>query len=72
MEDQNLLNVVEVAERLRVTPEAVRRWLRDGSLKGFMLGDRGGWRIRAGEVESFISKRETAAEESRATDGAPS
>ncbi len=68
MEDQNLLTVIEVAKRLRVTPEAVRRWLRAGQLKGFMLGDRGGWRVRAGEVESFISKRETIADDARTAD----
>jgi excisionase family DNA binding protein len=50
MEDR-LLTVREVAETLRVHPETVRRWLRQGKVKGIMLGgDRGGYRISTSEV----------------------
>jgi excisionase family DNA binding protein len=46
-----LMTVPEVAERLRVKPETVRRWLRAGKLQGVLLGgDRGGYRIRESEV----------------------
>jgi excisionase family DNA binding protein len=33
-----LLSVPEVAERLRVSPETIRRYLRDGRLKGIKVG----------------------------------
>ena len=41
-----LLTVSEAAERLRLNPETIRRWLRDGRLSGVWLGsDKAGWRI---------------------------
>uniref|UniRef100_A0A831X6V0 DNA-binding protein n=1 Tax=Thermorudis peleae TaxID=1382356 RepID=A0A831X6V0_9BACT len=52
-----MLTVREVAERLRVNAETVRRWLRSGQLKGVWLSDRAGWRIPAGELERFLRER---------------
>jgi len=43
--DDRLLTVEEVAERLKVHPESVRRWLRDGTLAGHLVTRRAGWRI---------------------------
>ncbi len=43
--DDPLLTVEEVAERLKVHPESVRRWLRDGTLTGHLVTRRAGWRI---------------------------
>ena len=43
--DERLLTVEEVAERLKVHPESVRRWLRDGTLTGHLVTRRAGWRI---------------------------
>jgi len=54
-----LLTVVEVADYFRVEPESVRRWLRDGKLLGINLGRGPGWRIRVGDLESFIAERRT-------------
>ena len=45
------LKVPEVAARLRVSAETVRRWLRDGDLRGVRFSDRGGWRVMSNEVE---------------------
>jgi excisionase family DNA binding protein len=50
-EQDPVLTVPEVAARLRVTPETVRRWLRDGELRGVRFSDRGGWRVLSSEVE---------------------
>lgn len=50
-EEDAVLKVPEVAKRLRVTTETVRRWLRDGELRGVRFSDRGGWRVMASEVE---------------------
>ena len=38
--------VNEIAERLKVHPATVKRWLREGRLGGVPLGDRAGWRVR--------------------------
>jgi excisionase family DNA binding protein len=46
-----LMTVPEVAERLRINPETVRRWLRQGRLHGVLMGGRrGGYRIKESEV----------------------
>ncbi len=54
-----LLTVREVAQRLKVTEQTVRHWIRDGKLKGARLGgDRTGWRIRESEVERLVREAE--------------
>jgi len=61
MGKDELLTVPEVAAHFKVTPEAVRRWLRQGRIKGIRLGgDKTGWRIRESEVERFLAEREGA------------
>ena len=46
-----LLTVPEVAERLRVNRETVRRWLRQGRLRGTLMGGtKAGYRIKESEV----------------------
>jgi len=52
----DLLTVPEVAKRLRVSEETVRRWLRDGRLSGRRLpSTRAGWRIPASELHRFVA-----------------
>ncbi|MCC7370278.1 MAG: helix-turn-helix domain-containing protein [Chloroflexi bacterium] len=51
MDEDRLLTVRECAERLRVNPETVRRWLRSGRMRGVILGgDRSGWRVPQSEL----------------------
>ena len=51
MDDERLYTVSEVAERLRVNPETVRVWLREGRMRGALMGGRrGGYRIKESEV----------------------
>jgi excisionase family DNA binding protein len=53
--NSRLLTVPEVAQRLRVHPESVRRWLRQGRLRGGRLGGtKLGYRVPEREVERFI------------------
>jgi excisionase family DNA binding protein len=54
-----LLTVVEVAKYFRVDPESVRRWLREGKLLGINLGRGPGWRVRVGDLQTFITERHT-------------
>jgi excisionase family DNA binding protein len=55
MSDERLLTVGEVATKLRVNPFTVRRWLREGRLRGFRLGsDAAGWRIRESALHEFV------------------
>jgi len=53
--NDELLTVTQVAERLKVNPETVRRWLRAGQLRGTLLGDRAGWRIPESELTRLLS-----------------
>jgi excisionase family DNA binding protein len=55
MTEERLLTVREVAERLRSSPETVRRWLRQGKLRGFRPGGtKLGYRVPEGELQRFL------------------
>ena len=53
----DMLTVEEVADRLRVHPGTVKRWLREGALAGYRLGDRAGWRISQDDLARFLEER---------------
>ena len=50
----NLLNLEEVAEILRVKPEAVRRAAKHNKLRGTKPGKE--WRFNPTDVQSYIDK----------------
>lgn len=52
--DQRFLTVEEVADRMGVTKETVRRWLRSGQLEGFRVSRKAGWRIPHRSVSKMI------------------
>lgn len=57
MNDDRLLTVPEVAERMRASTETVRRWLRQGKLRGILPGgDKMGYRILESELRRFITE----------------
>ena len=51
------LTVEEVAEELRVHPETVRQWIREGELDAFDTGR--GYRISRKDLDDFIQRRKT-------------
>lgn len=55
--NEELLTVQQVASRLKLNPETVRRWLREGRLRGIRFGGSGGYRIPQSEVERFLAQR---------------
>lgn len=61
MEDQReerWLTVEDVSERLQVSQETVRRWIRSGKLPVLDLGGpKAGYRIRGDVLEAFIAER---------------
>lgn len=59
MEQERYLTVEQVAERLQVHEETVRRWLRSGALQGHLMSRRAGYRVRESEVERFASGGES-------------
>ena len=56
--EEGLLTVRQVAARLNLSEWTIRRWLREGKLKGVWLSDRAGWRVRPSEVEAFLRRLE--------------
>ncbi len=54
MDLSQLMTVDEVADQLKVHPESVRRWLREGRLSGYRISRRGGWRIRPDSVQEML------------------
>ena len=51
-----MLTVEQAAERLQAHPQTVRKWLRDGKLKGVMPGGtKLGYRIPEAEVERLLN-----------------
>jgi excisionase family DNA binding protein len=53
-----MLTPEEVAMRLSVTPNTVRGWLREGSLKGIKLGKRI-WRIKETDLHNYFCYEQT-------------
>ena len=51
--NERLLTTDEVAERLRVHPETVKRHLREGTLEGTKTSRRGGWRISEAALQKY-------------------
>lgn len=58
MPEETLLTVEEVAKRLAVHPDTIRKWIRHKELNAINLGGRAGYRIKASALESFLRKRE--------------
>ena len=56
---EQLLTVEQVAERLQVNEQTVRRWLREGELTGIPFGGRTGWRMSEEDLQAFLDRRRT-------------
>ena len=59
---ERFITVQEAAEQLQVHPQTVRVWLREGKLKGRLIGGRkSGYRIPASEIERILSPDDDSA-----------
>lgn len=68
--EQRLLTVREVAERIRSSPETVRRWLRQGKLRGFRPGgSKLGYRVPESELNRFLAESDHSRSLGDANDG---
>jgi len=54
-----LLSTMEAAQRLRIHPNTLRRWSKQGILKCYRLGTRGDRRFSASEITDFLQQRKT-------------
>jgi len=55
-EDQ-LLTLEDVAERLKISVSTVRRWVKSNELRSIKIGTRGQYRISLGDLEEFWQNR---------------
>ena len=56
--NEEWMSVEQVAEKIKVSEETVRRWIRAGDLPVLDLGGpRSGYRIRTSDLESFLQAR---------------
>ena len=51
---EDIMTTSEVASFLKVSVSAVRRWTREGNLRGHRLGGRGDWRYFKRDVMDFV------------------
>ena len=56
MEDE-WFTVSEIAAKLKVTEQTVRRWLRAGALPGRNFGGKAGYRVRGSDLAAFLARR---------------
>ena len=54
MPDETLLTVEDVAQRLQIKPDTVRRWIRTGKLPAIELGGR--LRVAPTDLQAFLDK----------------
>jgi len=62
MDEERWYTVADIVEKLRVHEQTVRRWLRDGDLKGYNFGGKSGYRIRASDLDAFVESYATRPE----------
>jgi excisionase family DNA binding protein len=55
--DRDWLTVAQVAQRLQLHEETIRRWIRDGQFPVLDLGKKAGYRIRPADLDTFIAER---------------
>jgi len=56
-----ILSVQDVAKRLDVHDQTVRRWLKSGQLRGMPFGGRTGWRVEEEDLREFIENMKKVA-----------
>ena len=56
MQDEKMLTVEEVAQRMRVNEKTVRTWIASGELPAFPIGKRG-YRISESDLHVFVEAR---------------
>jgi len=55
MQDDPWLTVEQIAKRVQLHPDTIRRFLREGKINGNLISRRAGWRVKASEADRFIT-----------------
>lgn len=62
--DEEYLSVAEAADRLRVAPSTIRRWIREGDLPAFRIGRRRVG-LKRGDLDRLVTPVRTTAYENQ-------
>ena len=57
MDEERWLEVKDIVEKLNVHEQTVRRWIRQGDLQAVLLGRKGGYRVKASDLDAFLDER---------------
>jgi excisionase family DNA binding protein len=57
MSEETWYTVEDIAQLLKVHPDTVRSWLRDGRLRGRNFGGRTGYRVRRSALDAFLADK---------------
>jgi excisionase family DNA binding protein len=63
--DSEYLTPEEIAVKLKVHEDTIRRWLRTGELRGIKIGKRQ-WRVRKDDLEAYLAGQAHAFGDGRA------
>ncbi len=61
-DQERMLTLEDVADRLKVSISTARRWVKSGDLKALKVGNRGQYRISQEDLEAFLAGHEIASE----------
>jgi|WetSurMetagenome_2_1015567.scaffolds.fasta_scaffold15541_3 CTP synthase len=56
--DDQLLTLEDVADRLKISVSTVRRWVKSSELRSIKVGNRGQYRISLKDLEEFLAEQE--------------
>lgn len=65
--DSEYLKPEEIATKLKVHDDTVRRWLRTGELRGIKIGKRQ-WRVKKEDLEEYLTGQPRTIPDSHAQD----
>ena len=59
MDEERWYDVKEIVAKLGVHEQTVRRWIRQGDLPAILFGRRGGYRVKASDLDAFLEAYST-------------
>jgi CTP synthase len=57
--EEYLLTLEDIAERLKISVSTVRRWVKSNELRSIKLGNRGQYRVSLADFEEFLTEQES-------------
>jgi excisionase family DNA binding protein len=54
MSDEQWYDVKQIVAKLQVHEQTVRKWIKDGELPAIMFGRKGGYRVKASDLDAFL------------------